>query len=170
MTSYYSDGKNIWTDESLWLAAKNSPVETVSIYDLFEVEDIEKLVSDFRRIQNADLAFPVILTPEGDLADGYHRCAKRLLDGETTIEAKRIEVMPEGDRPHEDRWIFDPHALVLFSPGCKYRILIEEEGLVVQQGSETVMTVFLPGLTKKEPESGGGDMVAKDSSPNQANI
>ena len=50
-----------------------------------------------RRIQNADLSYPVILAADGHLMDGGHRIAKAWLYGETDVLAVRFEVDPAPD-------------------------------------------------------------------------
>lgn len=42
---------------------------------------------DWKRIVNADLAFPVILSPDGTVLDGYHRVAKAIYEGMSSIKA-----------------------------------------------------------------------------------
>jgi hypothetical protein len=43
------------------------------------------------RIQNADMQHPILLTPEGSLADGYHRLAKAILNKDKFIEVKQFK-------------------------------------------------------------------------------
>ena len=50
-----------------------------------------------RRIQDADLSHPVILSAGGGLMDGGHRIAKAYLLGETTVKARRFVTDPEPD-------------------------------------------------------------------------
>lgn len=49
----------------------------------------------FKRVEKADLSFPIILDSDGYICDGWHRVAKAILEGRTTIKAKRLFVMPE---------------------------------------------------------------------------
>lgn len=48
-------------------------------------------------IRAADLAFPIILCPEGRLMDGMHRVLKALDLGHSTIAAYRLPVLPQPD-------------------------------------------------------------------------
>jgi len=41
--------------------------------------------------------YPIILTPKGAIADGRHRLAKAILNGDSTIMVKRLSWMPEPD-------------------------------------------------------------------------
>lgn len=47
------------------------------------------------RMNGTDLRYPVLLTPDGYICDGWHRLAKAILEGKETIRAKRFKVMPE---------------------------------------------------------------------------
>jgi hypothetical protein len=55
-------------------------------------------VADHARLmQEADLAFPVILSSEGRVMDGMHRICKAYLLGKDKIEAVRFRQDPEPD-------------------------------------------------------------------------
>ena len=51
-----------------------------------------------KRMQEADLSYPIIQAPDGWIMDGYHRIAKAILEGHTTIKAVRLPVLPDPDR------------------------------------------------------------------------
>jgi len=100
----------IWLVEDLWEAEKGLPTETIDIALLREVHDQESWVSnafkgkwdavssdDWKRIHGADLSYPVILHPDGWLMDGFHRVARRLFMGETTVQAVYLtdDTLPE---------------------------------------------------------------------------
>jgi hypothetical protein len=59
-----------------------------------------------RRIREADLSYPVILSADGRLMDGGHRVAKGYLEGRSVVAAVRFEVDPEPDRviPDGEAW------------------------------------------------------------------
>jgi len=48
-------------------------------------------------MDDADLAFPIILAADGAVMDGMHRVAKALRAGHTTIEGVRFLVDPPPD-------------------------------------------------------------------------
>ncbi len=48
-------------------------------------------------IQEADLAYPIIICPEGKLMDGMHRVVKAHLEGWTSIQAFRLAMLPKPD-------------------------------------------------------------------------
>ena len=50
-----------------------------------------------QRVQKANLKYPIILCPEGQIIDGWHRIAKAVLQGKETIKAVKLRVMPEVD-------------------------------------------------------------------------
>jgi hypothetical protein len=50
-----------------------------------------------KRILNADLTFPIILSSDGRLMDGGHRIAKAWLEGRDEVHAVQFAVDPEPD-------------------------------------------------------------------------
>ena len=118
-----TEGKSLmqkWEVKHLWAAAKcHTPFDleierahkkcggwTEHLPDLQHPEVIPEL----KRIEGADLSYPIILHPTGWVMDGYHRVAKALLAGHTTIKAVRftegslplptIEIPDYVSRPH----------------------------------------------------------------------
>lgn len=55
------------------------------------------LVEHARLIDEADLAFPIILAANGEVMDGMHRVAKAVLEGRRDIEAVQFEQDPPPD-------------------------------------------------------------------------
>lgn len=106
----YSDDTHTWRVVDLWRAAvgltpKEVALEEVLDDDLLEgkywthggfaVMPDEDACEHVRRVEAADLAFPIILTPEGVVADGVHRIFKTLWMNRPTILAVRLPSMPE---------------------------------------------------------------------------
>jgi hypothetical protein len=102
-------GRAFWITEKLWRAAEGLPVIRVPISAIAEFDQdcwfgerhaptCKAVAEHARRIQAADLAYPVILSADGRLMDGGHRIAKAWLQGETDIAAVRFEVDPEPER------------------------------------------------------------------------
>ncbi|MFB9067765.1 hypothetical protein [Pseudofulvimonas gallinarii] len=56
-----------------------------------------ELVEHMRLVEAADLAYPVILSPDGQVMDGMHRIARALLLGHSHVRAFRLKAMPEPD-------------------------------------------------------------------------
>lgn len=90
------------------------PVRLESIAELdreywFDADEerptVRKIVDHCRLIEQADLAFPIILGADGRVMDGMHRVAKACLDGMDAVQAVRFESDPEPDyvgvRPSE---------------------------------------------------------------------
>jgi hypothetical protein len=50
-----------------------------------------------RLINEADLAFPIILSSDGGVMDGMHRVAKAAMEGRTTLSARQFAHDPEPD-------------------------------------------------------------------------
>lgn len=113
MTAHtFSDGKRTWRVEDLWAAAKGLTPVWVELADL-EAEKlldshvwtrsgdwtkaltVREVLDHARRVADADLDYPIILTPEGRIADGTHRIARALQKGWQSILAIRLRTMPE---------------------------------------------------------------------------
>ena len=73
-------------------------VDTVYWFDDdFEKPTVRKVIEHAKLMQEADLAWPIILSSTGRVMDGMHRIAKALMGGHETIDAVRFEVDPEPD-------------------------------------------------------------------------
>ena len=70
-----------------------------------EAQNWRGLLDHIRLIQEADLAFPILLAANGDVMDGRHRIAKAALANRETIECVQFEEDPPpdhvGKRPDE---------------------------------------------------------------------
>ena len=100
-------GRYIWFSDRLWQLAQNLPVKNAAI------ESIKKFDRDCwfgdapptcravavhaKRIYEADLSHPIILSAEGFLMDGGHRLAKAWLLTLKEIQAVQFEIDPEPD-------------------------------------------------------------------------
>ena len=101
-------GRGHWWTENLWRAAAALPVHQVAIADVAEVDadcwfrgvapTLREVADHARRIEAADLSYPIILAADGRLMDGGHRLARALIDGRTHIAAVRFETDPTPDR------------------------------------------------------------------------
>ena len=52
------------------------------------------LAGHCKRVQDVNMDYPVILDPDGYLADGWHRLVHALVNGIPTIKAVRLESWP----------------------------------------------------------------------------
>ena len=104
----YSDGERTWAVEDLWQAVEGQTAKRVPLADL-DVEGlldshawaeegerltVREILDHARRVEEADLSYPIILTPDGDIADGYHRVIKAHRLGHPDIMAVRLHEMP----------------------------------------------------------------------------
>jgi hypothetical protein len=101
-------GRNYWFTEKLWKASQGLPIRRVRIESIAEFDmdcwfqgrhtpSCRAVAEHARRIQNTDLAYPVILAADGHLMDGGHRVAKAYLEGRGEIAAVQFEVDPAPD-------------------------------------------------------------------------
>ena len=98
----YRIGNKYWRVTTLIQYAKEKKYE---IFDLPLIGiDISITPFDFNDflyhsnlVNKADTNYPIILDDNGYIADGWHRVAKSILNGENTIKAIRLEEMPTAD-------------------------------------------------------------------------
>jgi hypothetical protein len=101
---------HVWRIEGLWVSAQHLPVEMLAPESLTHFLDPpqsswydgdEPTVWDFmehaKRIYEADLSYPIIISAEGHLMDGRHRLAKAVLLGLPEIAVVRFVRNPEPD-------------------------------------------------------------------------
>lgn len=58
-------------------------------------QSIKTIVSHMRRVNDAEMKYPIVLDNTGYICDGWHRLVKAILNGDETIRAKRLLVMPD---------------------------------------------------------------------------
>jgi len=102
-------GTDAWDVDRLIELSADIPVEDVELASIGEVDSVywfnqgnerptvRRVIDHFRLIQDVDLSYPVILGEDGRVMDGMHRIARAILEGRTTIAAKRFRVHPEPD-------------------------------------------------------------------------
>lgn len=92
-------------DKSVNVAKLISMAAELDVYDLdiyhFSVPatwlegcSMIDIVGHIKMILDADLSKPIIIDKDGYIADGKHRLAKALLNGERTIKAVRLDHNP----------------------------------------------------------------------------
>ena len=63
-----------------------------------------------KKIEEADLSYPIILSADGKLLDGFHRVAKAYHFGIDTLPAKRFTSNPAPcDQKDMLDWIYDTY-------------------------------------------------------------
>ena len=98
----------MWYTERLWELSKDLPVHEVPIDAIPEFEQncwfqsrlptLKEVSSHAKRIQDADLSYPVILNDEGGLMDGGHRLCKASALGHSKIRAVQFTELPDPDQ------------------------------------------------------------------------
>lgn len=98
---YVNNGKSYNVEDIIKLAEDllefNLPLIELDIsVQPWKLTNIAGFVYHAKRILEADYkTYPVILDPTGYICDGWHRVAHAILNGETTIRAKILKVLPE---------------------------------------------------------------------------
>lgn len=101
-------GLDAWDVDRLVALAEKQPTEHVPLMDIIEIDaeywydhgyrpTVRSVVEHCRLIQEVVLDYPIVMDPDGRVMDGMHRVARALLDGHTTIKAKRLRHLPEPD-------------------------------------------------------------------------
>lgn len=109
--SQYERGNKIWMATTLidYCKAKeykefDLPLAAVDLSEMnFRCCCLSEFIWQMKRVQDTDLDYPVILDDLGQIADGYHRVCKAILEGMTTIKAIRMESMPAYDKWEEKK-------------------------------------------------------------------
>lgn len=105
------DGKLlVWEAERLWGLSKDLPVKTVPLSSIANFDDVcwfhsrgakptcRAVASHAKRIYEADLGRPIILSSSGTMMDGMHRVAKAWLLGMEEIQAVQFSKDPPPDQ------------------------------------------------------------------------
>ena len=101
----FADGDEAWFAKTIWEAAEDLPIYEVPLIgfctDIQPWDDIGEDFTTFCKhallVNKADLSYPIIMTPNGVIADGRHRLAKAMILGHSTIKIKRLDRMPLPD-------------------------------------------------------------------------
>jgi len=93
----YNGGK-FWSDETLWKATSGIMPEAFKVRDLihqclsWNMGDLQDFAREMKKVQEADLSYPIIVSPFGDIVDGCHRVVKAYLEDKAIIFAKVFDV------------------------------------------------------------------------------
>jgi hypothetical protein len=101
-------GLDAWDVDRLVAAVADAPVEEISLRDIGELDSsywfdhgysptVRNIVEHCRLIHEVQPGYPIVLDPQGHVMDGMHRVARALLDGRSSISAKRLRQLPEPD-------------------------------------------------------------------------
>jgi hypothetical protein len=103
-----ASGLDAWDVGRLLRLVENEPLEELPLAQISEVDSdywfdhgyaptVRNVVEHCRLIADVDMSYPIVIDPEGRVMDGMHRVARALLDGQTSIPAKRLSQLPEPD-------------------------------------------------------------------------
>ncbi len=101
-------GRAFWWTEALWIYAAGLDTTRVPLVEIVEFDmncwfgdalppTCRAVAMHAKRIYEAELTHPVILSAEGGLMDGGHRIAKAWLAGQDDVLAVRFEENPPPD-------------------------------------------------------------------------
>lgn len=106
----FVNGEEAWLVQTLWEAAEDLPAYEVPLIgiptDIEPWDDLDQgylgYLAHVKLIMEADLDYPIILTPNGVIADGRHRLGRAIVEGRTTIKIKRLKYMPDPDFVYDE--------------------------------------------------------------------
>ena len=98
-----------WDIKRIWKLSKNLENVEISVEDIVGLDSntwffnndeatIRAIAAHAKRILEADVSFPPILTEDNRVFDGMHRIAKHLMQGKTKILIKKFQINPKPDR------------------------------------------------------------------------
>ncbi|MFW2011446.1 hypothetical protein [Acinetobacter bereziniae] len=116
----------IWDVHCLVGLSRYLPIHEVLLSEIQELNEpywfpdkhptTQQIIEHFQLIQEADLAYPIILSAYGRVMDGMHRVAKAKLLSHQNINTVRFDITPppdyinvdEDDLDYEDELIDEP--------------------------------------------------------------
>ncbi|MGH8052566.1 MAG: hypothetical protein ACREP4_01370 [Stenotrophomonas sp.] len=104
-----ADGLLAWDVHRLIARTAGLPVEQIAVHTIAELDEPywydnegdtpsgRSIAMHMQLVNAADLAYPIILCPQGRLMDGMHRAVKAVVLGIDSIHAYRLPVLPAPD-------------------------------------------------------------------------
>ena len=93
--------------QELWQLARNLPIKKVRLSELEGFDEVHwfgggmniqptcrAIAQHARDICQADLSYPIILSPTGEVLDGWHRICKAFLQGIEELDVIQLQTMP----------------------------------------------------------------------------
>ncbi len=87
-------------------ASKGLEVIDIKVADIFlhyvapnHKDTLVDFIVHYKRTRDANLKYPIILSPCNFILDGKHRICKALIEGKETIKAVRFTNMPDIGKP-----------------------------------------------------------------------
>ena len=93
----YHEGK-FWSDETIWKVTKNVMPEPFRTSDLirqclsWNMGDLQDFAREMKKVQEANLDYPIVVSPFGDIVDGCHRVVKAYLENKPIVFAKIFDM------------------------------------------------------------------------------
>lgn len=103
-----------WKVITIWDAAKTLDPILISIEEIVSQLDNDRWFRHYQeptarnilphvvRVINADLSYPIIISPMGSILDGVHRLMKAVILDKKTIMAIRLHSLPPSDSENID--------------------------------------------------------------------
>ena len=96
-----------WRMQQLWELAAGLPVKKVRLAELDDFDEVRwfggprnilptcRAVAEHARdIYASDLNYPIILSPAGEVLDGWHRICKAYIEGVEELDAVQLLTLP----------------------------------------------------------------------------
>jgi hypothetical protein len=96
-----------WRMHELWELAEGLPVKKVRLSDLEGFDEVRwfggplnikptcrAIAEHARDIYASDLSYPIILSPHGEVLDGWHRICKAFAEGIEELDAVQLPKLP----------------------------------------------------------------------------
>lgn len=96
-----------WRMHQLWELAEGLPVKRIRLNELDGFDEVRwfggprniqptcrAIAEHARDIRAADLSYPIILSPTGEVLDGWHRVCKAFVEGVTELDAVQLLRLP----------------------------------------------------------------------------
>ena len=100
LQDHFDDGTGRWSvakliDDCKDLTPFDAPLASLDLsYIIWKGADMTSLAFHCKKVNNADLTKPIIISWDGCIADGRHRIIKALMLGKRTIKAVRMTWRP----------------------------------------------------------------------------
>lgn len=106
----FTSGNERWDLSTLIEASEGLPTFELNLMSLnleampwrFERWNYDSFLFHYKRCEEVDRSYPIIVGPTGYILDGWHRIAKAIMNGDETISAIRLKVMPTADQTDID--------------------------------------------------------------------
>lgn len=99
---------HFWRIETLWAAAEGLPSRNLPLEEIPWQDDGCFILGDpptwgafavhVRRAMDADLTYPIIVGPNGDVMDGMHRVVRAFVEGRDHVHGVVLTDVPPPDR------------------------------------------------------------------------